>query len=387
MLKYTSSEESYERWANNGFDFRYFTGRLSQYRYTDFFENGLFSKSDCPEHLPNGDPSPCYEGDVSNGSVGTGSGGGASSGGGTGGTSGGCSYNSYFHACGGDDQYTTHSASECGVDGGTGSYWVLEVNCPNGNSSTHYLRTGAKGDCEDCQSGPSGGVAANTITKKAYRIEDRIISTQLDPCSSQILSQLKNLQQNRIAMIISRFGTPNSIYDWELTTTPPSVNGNVAETDRRNGSNSFDYVTKIDPTYKNQATKISIARTILHEMLHAYMLSHVDDVLAGNNADIKQFRSLWNYISTSSGGTESAQHEYMAERFRVPLRDALKEWDGAKQSNQYYEDLAWGALFNTNTFDHFHPKGSSSRSRIMNRNAAEDTNRTTNGTTPKGKKC
>jgi len=58
-----------------------------------------------------------------------------------------------------------------------------------------------------------------------------------------------------------------------------------------------------------------------------------------------------------------------------------------KQSNQYYEDLSWGALFNTDTFNHFHPIGSSSRSRIMNRNTAEDTNSNSNGTTPKGNKC
>lgn len=270
------------------------------------------------------------------------------------------------------------------------SYWVLEVNCPNGNDGTYHYKTTQKSDCEDCESGPSGGVAANTVTKKAFLIEYNITSTQLDPCSSQILSQLKNLEQNDIAMIISRFGTPNSIYDWELITTAPSVNGNAAETDRRNGNTPFDYVTKIDPSYKSQATEISIARTILHEMLHAYMISHIDDVNAGNTVDVKKFLQLWQYIRTRTspgGSTQSAQHEYMAQRFLPPLRDALKEWDGAKQSNQYYEDLAWGALFNTDTFNHFHPTGSTSRSRIMNRNAAEDFNSNSNGITPKGTKC
>lgn len=67
VLKYTSFEESYQQWAEHGFDFSYFSGKLTQYRYTDFFESGLFAKSDCPEHLPNGDPSPCYESDISNG--------------------------------------------------------------------------------------------------------------------------------------------------------------------------------------------------------------------------------------------------------------------------------------------------------------------------------
>ncbi|SNR26933.1 hypothetical protein SAMN04488009_0574 [Maribacter sedimenticola] len=193
-----------------------------------------------------------------------------------------------------------------------------------------------------------------------------------------------------MAMIISRFGTPNTVYDWELITSVPSVIGNKADTNRRNGSTPFDYVTKIDPTYKNQATKISIARTILHEMLHAYMISHIDDVNSGNIVDIRKFIQLWQNIrnTTSPGGSsEAAQHEYMAQRFIPPLREALKEWDGASQSNQYYEDLAWGALFDTDTFKYFHPIGSVSRLRIMNINAAEDNNNISNGTSPKGTKC
>ncbi len=330
-----------------------------------------------------------YESDVTNGSVGTGSGGGASSGGVGPRASGSCTYNSYFVTCGGSNQYTTHGPENCGGDGG-GSYWVLEVNCPNGNNSSSQNKNSNKGDCEDCESGPSGGVAANTVTKRAFVIEEKIESTQLDPCSGQILNELKSLKQNDIAMIISRFGTPNSSYDWELITTSPSVLGNAAETDRRNGSTPFDYVTKIGPTYKNKATKISIARTILHEMLHAYMISHIDDVNAGNTVDIKKFIQLWQYIRTKTapgGSSQPAQHEYMAQRFIPPLRDALKEWDGAKQSIQYYVDLAWGALFNTNTFNHFHPIGSTSRTRIMNRNSAEDNNSNSNGTRPKGTKC
>jgi hypothetical protein len=82
-----------------------------------------------------------------------------------------------------------------------------------------------------------------------------------------------------------------------------------------------------------------------------------------------------------------AQHEYMAKRFISHLRNALKEWDTATQSDQYYEDLAWGALFNTTTFNHFHPAGSSSRVRIENTNLAEDTNTTQGGISPKGGPC
>lgn len=41
---------------------------------------------------------------------------------------------------------------------------------------------------------------------------------------------------------------------------------------------------------------------------------------------------------------ESAHHEFMAEKFIAPLKDALKEWDNSTRPNEYYEDLAWGGV-------------------------------------------
>lgn len=244
---------------------------------------------------------------------------------------------------------------------------------------------------DDTDDNPNDGINIDiSELALAFEIEDQIISTNLDPCTNNILTQLKGLTQNDIAKIIFRFGSPNSTYDWELSLTTPSVPGNAAETDRRNGSTPYDYLTKIDPNYKNQATKIALARTMLHEMLHAYMISHIDDVNAGNTVDVRNFLQLWQFIrsTTSPGGsTQPAQHEYMAQRFLPHLKEALKEWDNAQQSDQYYEDLAWGALFNTGTFNHFHPVGSPSRNRIINTNNAEDTNSTQGGITPKGNPC
>ena len=180
-------------------------------------------------------------------------------------------------------------------------------------------------------------------------IEDEIVDANLDDCSKGILGELKTLQSTDIAKIIKRFGDLNAPYDWEIKNNS-LTSGNVAETDRRNNVQTFDYVTDIDSDYVNQATKIAIARTLLHEMLHAYFISHIDDVNAGYQGDIRQFLLLWQYIRKNKPpvtSSEPAQHEYMANKFIPPLKDALKEFDNASQSNQYYEDLAWGALYNT----------------------------------------
>lgn len=50
-------------------------------------------------------------------------------------------------------------------------------------------------------------------------------------------------------------------------------------------------------------------------------------------------------INNFKNNPEPIHHEFMASKFISPLKDALKEWDNSSQPNdQYYEDLAWGAL-------------------------------------------
>ena len=85
------------------------------------------------------------------------------------------------------------------------------------------------------------------------------------------------------------------------------------------------------------------------------------------------------------------QHEIISRHFIEPIRDALKEWDGASQTDQYYEDMAWGALEHTTSFNVLYPPGSTDRDRILAVNHAEDTNSvSTNGShtaIPKGNPC
>ena len=225
-------------------------------------------------------------------------------------------------------------------------------------------------------------------------IEDNIIDNNLDPCSKLILNNLKSLQQNDIAKIIARFGPPNSTYDWEIKTGVPLINpNNDAETDWKRDINNnaidYNYLSHINPMYTNQATKIGISRTILHELIHAYLISLVDDAILTGSNDITNFPLLWNSLinSTYNNNPNQLQHEIMGRKFIDPIKYALKEWDNAQQSDQYYEDLAWGALENTSTFNSLFPNGSSSRSRIINTNLAEDTNSIHGGINPKNNPC
>lgn len=251
------------------------------------------------------------------------------------------------------------------------------------------------GDCPECVTPTDDSIGILPPLDVALFIENRIDDSNLDPCSRQILNQLKSLQNFDISKIIKRFGEPNVIYNWSLTTSLPIDSTLAGTTDwlRKSDDQAIDYnyVSVINPNFVNKATSIAIARVILHEMLHAYILSHIDDVQNGHTLEFISFRELWRMIQKDLTGfnnnPELVHHEFMAQKFLIPLKDALKEWDNSKQSDKYYVDLAWGALINTDTFDELHPIGSISRNRIMNTNTAEDKNLNQNGISPKGTPC
>ncbi len=226
----------------------------------------------------------------------------------------------------------------------------------------------------------------------ALEIEDKIKTDALDLCSKTIFEELKELEENDIADIIYRFDNPTSNYDWEMKSMIPLINpGLDAETDwKRDFSDNpidYNYLTHIKPSYVNNATRIAIARTLLHEMLHTYLISLVDDAILTGSSDVTQFPLLWNALvnNTYNDNPSRLQHEIIGRNFIEPMRDALIEWDGGKESDKYYEDLAWGALENTSTFNTLFPRESSARSRILSRNKPED--KKEGNITPKATPC
>ncbi|MDZ4146797.1 MAG: hypothetical protein U1C58_00790 [Flavobacteriaceae bacterium] len=71
-------------------------------------------------------------------------------------------------------------------------------------------------ECPECTTPADSGIGILPPKNVALFIENKIEDSNLDPCSSQILNQLKNLQQFDITEIITRFGVPNSVYTWNL---------------------------------------------------------------------------------------------------------------------------------------------------------------------------
>ena len=220
----------------------------------------------------------------------------------------------------------------------------------------------------------SSSWTAGTTGTLNNKIEDR----ELDPCSQGILNVLKN--SNSIESIINQFADEDSQFNWIIETSPEMFfeePKNDAETGWASYSENT-YITKIGENYKGSATKLSIARTIVHEAIHAYILSYLDSSVGDLKRD---FPTLFKELVSKKYGNPNNnqyfniyQHQEIARNYVSAISGALAEWDDDQNSLQYYEDLAWGGLFETQIFKETPDLTVADRKRILEVNIAEDKN-------------
>ncbi|WP_395043792.1 hypothetical protein [Flavobacterium sp.] len=207
-------------------------------------------------------------------------------------------------------------------------------------------------------------------TINPFVIEERIEDDDLDICSKEILNFIKNSVNNDVATIIAKLDSKPSLYTTKIINadlgTPAFNEGITNWTGAINGSNTytpFDYTIKINSNLVNQGTKLEIYAVILHELIHAYFLSLIDDCVSSssNCNPIKDLPYVWNqYISHINGNspvvtTNISQHNQIATNYINVIEAALQEFQPGLPS-QYYTDLAWGGLDGTIPYENDDPE-------------------------------
>lgn len=124
---------------------------------------------------------------------------------------------------------------------------------------------------------------------------------------------------------------------------------------------------------------------MVHEAIHAYILSYIDIAKNGDpELSFKTFPELWNDLvakkygdPNTASGWNKYHHEEMARNYVSTISNAISIWDNNQNTDQYYKDLAWGGLLNTQIFQSTTDLSGADRTRIQNINIAEDTDSAT----------
>ncbi|MGY0408857.1 MAG: hypothetical protein ACWIPJ_10980, partial [Polaribacter sp.] len=108
-------------------------------------------------------------------------------------------------------------------------------------------------------------------------------------------------------------------------------------------SNGDTITTTISDSYLNKATRLSIARTMIHESVHAYILNNIKPRVDSHfRQDIEQYALKYGYNDANR-----YHHEFMGKYIKA-MAVSLYNWDknngGGNLGKDYYEAMAYGGL-------------------------------------------
>lgn len=129
-----------------------------------------------------------------------------------------------------------------------------------------------------------------------------------------------------------------------------SLIGKNAETDParyNNQSGQFEIITTFNSNYLSQATNLAIARTMIHESVHAYLLYQ-----QRGNPDRSLHNSLLNFANDNGYNQNDGNrlhHEFMAQ-FVSAIAYSLQQWDklygtGGNLPWDYYRAMSYAGFF------------------------------------------
>lgn len=125
---------------------------------------------------------------------------------------------------------------------------------------------------------------------------------------------------------------------FEMSSTLDNLTNASFATPQQSGvPNTF--VIKINSNTLPQRTSLGIARTILHEGIHARLWEFA--YRNGKTVDPNDFPGVYEYMRTHE---KNWDHQQMADYYRNTIAQGLKQFDNSQHSDSYYDALAWEGL-------------------------------------------
>lgn len=166
-----------------------------------------------------------------------------------------------------------------------------------------------------------------------------------NPCTNSVYNTLKNT--STMYSVLKNFigDKPISNMDWDIGILSTAN----AETSVQ-ANNELINIT-INKNYIAKASPISLARTMLHEAIHAEIFRKI--ISANFQIDPNNFPGIWYYWVKYKNGNNDGndyQHNQMADFYRGKIIAGLKQFDakrGETHTEFQYQALSWGGLYGT----------------------------------------
>lgn len=269
-----------------------------------------------------------------------------------------------------DYSHTTYDGST------TELVWVSSDSSSGWDSGYSEENTGYANTNPDGYTTYSDKKPRNAIEDPYKVVKD--VSLKQYPCAANIIGELtkgdfKKLSLDNLGNLNSGSHLSQTILNLFENSKNYHLNFKVGDLNYANASTlpkantpsrgEFTFYITLDKDFINNATSLVVARTLIHESLHAY-LSHMYQNMPNSSFS----NLLRNYLTQQGVTTNDAQHRLMTQ-YADAIGYSLSVWDSHRLPRQYYNDLGWsGDMLSTNEFNML---SNSRQTAIRNANIAE----------------
>lgn len=279
-----------------------------------------------------------------------------------------------------------------GGSGGTGGTGGTGGGGGSGGSQTppNCNPTAVKGANANpnCEPGwqPDPTQIANNIIQQLENWDDSIIiNSSVRPRTVAILDSIRNMGNGNIASMIYFMSLQVPAFNWEIreasSLAPPYHNANAVTV--YGAPNPFS-TTDLNLAMMGNATNISMARTILHESVHAFIYNWVynSPALTQSQKDsiyaMPFAKKLKKFFQAFYPYKDNLFHNTMAVQFKNDIKNLLKVLCPKlgiiltpNELEIFCNDLAWGGLQDNDPNSPWSELPDFERARIIARNSVE----------------
>lgn len=223
------------------------------------------------------------------------------------------------------------------------------------------------------------------------------VSLLVRPRVHEIVERILNSANplSRLGSILSASGLSYDFYTFVSELTSPRTNYTVYITENSSlgpntAARTFGYqgrvIIEFNPSYLSTATNLAVARTLTHELIHAYLLVGQAYPQQFGPAFGAVSNYLNNYVSIPYS-PENVQHNLMALEYRNTISSMLNNYAYVSNTNvptssveEYTAAMAWAGLQGSVPYTNL---PNTERQNIINILTAEQTNAPNNASNKK----
>ncbi|WP_157207811.1 hypothetical protein [Mariniflexile maritimum] len=173
-------------------------------------------------------------------------------------------------------------------------------------------------------------------------VEDKIDATGLTGKADCVYNKMVD-SKNNINWILENFKDGDRPSQFNLifqmsSTLSDSTNASTATPLNSGIPNTF--IININSNTIGDRTALGLARTIIHEGIHARLWEFV--YRNEGKVSKEDFPGIYDFFRYK----KNWDHQQMAAFYRATIAEGLKQFDNARHSDQFYNDMAWEGLAN-----------------------------------------